>query len=99
MLFFGKDLGLFIFTTALSKLTIVFTNAEGTFLRRNLFVVFGLCDFLAAYLMFTCDEYFMSAFDETLKPLMAAAVLEGSVFLFDALFRSRDKKVTEPKKK
>ena len=52
MRFFGKDLGLFKFTTALSKLTIVFTNAEGTFLRRNMFVVFGLCDFLAAL----CEE-------------------------------------------
>jgi len=99
MLFFGQLFGCFIITIALAKLAIVFTNPEGTFLRRNMFITMGICDLLTAGTLLQHDAYFMSTFDVTVKPFIFLMTLEGAVFLFDALFRPREEKALAEKNK
>ena len=103
MLFFGQMLGTFILTVAVAKLTLVFTNTtEGTYLRRNLFVAFGMTDLLAAGILFGRDSFFIDNFDVSVKPFIGLMVIEGLVLLVDAFFRPRprrDQEDTRKKKK
>ena len=98
-MFFGQLFGCFITTVALVKMTAVFTNLEGTFLRRNLFITLGLCDWLTAGTLLGHDAFFMSSFDVTVKPFIGIMAVEGAVLLFDALFRERSLKSAAKKKK
>jgi len=93
MLMICQGWGLVWATVALCKLITVFTNMqEGTFLRRNLFFVFGTMDMAVAYMFFTFEDFISNAFGASLVPFVALFALEGIVFLQDAAMRPRKRK-------
>lgn len=87
----SKVNGILMAAFALTKLTILFSNAtEGTFLRRNLFVVLGTSQ-LAGSLMLTTsqEEEKAKAAGASFWPTCTVLALEGLVLLHDALMRKR----------
>lgn len=91
--FVAQVWGTFIVALALCKLCTVFTHTvEGTYLRRNLFLVFGVCDLLTAFLLLQHDAFFMASFEVSVKPFIAIMAIEGLVLLQDALMRDRKPK-------
>lgn len=71
----------------LSKSVALFTNPEGTFLRRNMLAALGLGDLaIAAFWQRYNLHMSIGASDLHYK---AALLLEGSAFLFDAIARKR----------
>ena len=73
------------------QLTVVFSNPEGTFLRRNCFAVFGVFDFLMAYFGNAHAPY-LATQGASVTPFVGGLCLEGGLFLFDVLTRKRDVK-------
>ncbi len=83
--------GCMLATVSAAKLATILTNPEGTFLRRNLMVVFGIFDVLFAYLMFEKRSVVDKA-NADIRPFAAMFLVEGAVFLTDALLRDRSTK-------
>ena len=65
---------------------------EGTFLRRNLLLVFGLTDFGIAYIFNSHNEFFLTTYGADASPFVLMLMVEGLAYLSDALFRKRVKK-------
>lgn len=83
-------LGHMILVVLGAKLTTVFSaTSEGTFLRRNLLVAFGLTELVMGISMFSRFEGDLNRAGASFKGLSTAMCLEGSIFLYDALFRKR----------
>lgn len=88
LLFLSQGWGAMAVTQTLAKLVSVFSHPEGTFLRRNLFATFGLCDLLFASIIYK-HEAFFNAQGASGMGFMAAFGLEGAVLLLDAFTRIR----------
>lgn len=73
-------LALLLAGAALAKLVTVFSNPEGTFLRRNLFAAFGIADLAICY---ACCQASVT------KQGVALFGVEGAALLHDALLRPR----------
>ena len=84
----AQFIGMMVISIALIKLTAVFTNPEGTFLRRNLFLLFAVLDTAMAYL-FVWHESTIKKFGATALPFAAALLLEALVFGVDGYARPR----------
>ena len=82
--------GLQLMTLAAAKLTVLFSNCEGTFLRRNLFATFGFGQ-LAGMTVLMCGESQSAAKSAGASFLPFCVLLggEGLVLLFDAFGRDR----------
>ena len=89
MLMIAQISGLVWATVALIKLVTVFSHQEGTFLRRNLFAVFGLMDLAFAAVFSTFEPLLQKRFGASVTPYVALFVVEGVAFLQDALMRPR----------
>lgn len=74
------------------KLVTVFTALEGTYLRRNLFLLFGVIELL--YFVNVLDkEAFAKAHTGTsIMPFLFIYALNAIVYLSDALLRVRKEK-------
>ena len=66
----------------------VVREEEGTFLRRNLLLAFGAVDVVAATTMLRFERGFQVA-GASIKALSFFSLVEGGVFLYDALLRPR----------
>lgn len=91
MLFVSNGWGIMVVTLALLKLVTVFSNPEGTFLRRNLFVVMGLSDVFFAWTVYSHEAYFNSQ-GASAMGFVAAFGVQGLTLLQDALMRTRKPK-------
>ena len=91
MLMLSQLWGVLLATVAATKLTCVLTNPEGTFLRRNLFLVFGVSDLLMAYLGQVHGPY-LATQGASVTPFCIALGIEGAALLHDALTRDRAEK-------
>mmetsp|Transcript_28800 Transcript_28800/g.73954 ORF Transcript_28800/g.73954 Transcript_28800/m.73954 type:complete len:163 (+) Transcript_28800:16-504(+) len=91
MLFLSQCWGCMVVTIALLKLVTVFSNPEGTFLRRNLFIVFGLMNLLMGGMILMHEPYFVSQGASALGFFGAFAV-EGLVLVADGMMRDRKAK-------
>ncbi len=94
MLFIAQSVGMYLITIALIKLVTVFTNVgEGTYLRRNLFLTFGVADLALAYLLYSHQAFFADfTGGGTLLPYVGLLSCEGLVFVMDATMRDRKTK-------
>ena len=82
--------GILCLTIALLKLTTVFTHtSEGTFLRRNLLIVFGVCNIAFAASFYKNAPFIYDNYGADNTPYAALLTLEGVVYLADALLRPR----------
>ena len=63
--------------------------SEGTYLRRNLFISYGLCDLGLAHLFYKHSPFLKATFGADASPFVALFAIEGAVYLHDALFRAR----------
>lgn len=82
-----------------TKLATVFSaTSEGTFLRRNLLVVFGVTQVLTGISIFSRFEGDLNQAGGSFKGLAGVMIVEGSMFLYDALFRARPVKKDKSKK-
>ena len=88
MLFVSNGWGLMVVTLSIVKLVTVFSNPEGTFLRRNLFLTLGLSDVLFAGIIYSHEPYFNSQ-GASAMGFVAAMVVEGLTLLQDAFMRTR----------
>lgn len=70
---------------ASTKLVTVFCHAEGTFLRKKIFIALGAADLMVAALILSYKALDASV----LGGVAAMHALEGAVFLYDALIRPR----------
>ena len=97
-----KFFGCLLATLAALKLVTIFSNPEGTFLRRNLMAAAGGADLLAVYLLCTTlgvdDGDSLKAAPDALKVALALLVVEGGLFSADVLFRGRTKKAAKGKR-
>ena len=98
-----KFFGCLLATLAALKLATVFTNPEGTFLRRNIMAVAGGADLLTVYLLCSTlgvdDGESLKAAPVALQGALALLVAEGGIFSADVLFRARaPKKAAKGKK-
>ena len=91
MLMLSQMWGVLLACVAAVKLAVVFSHPEGTFLRRNLFVVFGAFDLLMAYIGNSHAAY-LATQGASVTPFVAGLCLEGVLFLQDALMRPREMK-------
>ena len=91
MLFVSNGRGIMVVTLALLKLVTVFSNPEGTFLRRNLFVVMGLSDVFFAATVYSHEPYFNSQ-GASAMGFVAAFAVQGLTLLQDAIMRTRKPK-------
>ena len=85
-------------TVSAAKLTTVFSHStEGTFLRRNLLITFGVADICIALLLSKHTDFIKTQFGVPfgMAPFMAMMFLEGAVYLYDALARPRKTKKTK----
>ena len=93
-----KFFGCLLATLAALKLATVFTNPEGTFLRRNIMAVAGGADLLTVYLLCSAlgvdDGESLKAAPVALQGALALLVAEGGLFSADVLFRARAPKKT-----
>ena len=88
MAFIFQCFGVLMATVSVAKLTTVFAQTEGTFLRQKLFFVFGLSDLAFAYVMRSYDGLEASV----TQGFVALLALEGVAYVCDAIFRSRPTK-------
>jgi len=88
LLFLSQAWGLMVVTIALIKVVTTFSNPEGTYLRRNLFVLFGLTDVFFAAVIYVHEPLFTSR-GASAMGFMAAFAVEGLTFLQDGLMRAR----------
>jgi len=96
--FLSNIIGAFIVTVSAAKLTTVFSHStEGTFLRRNLLITFGVADICIALLLSKHTDFIKTQFGVPfgMAPFMAMMFLEGAVYLYDALARPRKTKKTK----
>ena len=91
MLFISQVWGSMVVTITLIKLVTTFSNPEGTYLRRNLFLTLGLCDLVTAYFIYVHEPLFVSQGGSAMG-FMAAFGVEGLVLLHDATMRERNPK-------
>ena len=84
-------MGVLLVTLACAKLTTVFSNPEGTFLRRNLLLVFGALDLFFTYVIVTNMNTGKLA-EVDFKPWIGVVGLEGAVLLQDGAMRDRSTK-------
>lgn len=96
MLFVSQCWGVMVVTIALVKVTTVFTAHEGTFLRRNLFILLGLANLAFGYFIFINEAFFNSKGASGMG-FLAAFGVEGAVLLQDGLMRSRVPKKVKSK--
>jgi len=90
MLFLAQCWGMLLITVALAKIMTVFSNMhEGTYLRRNLFISFGLCNCGLAYLFNKHNPFLKATYGADASPFVALFAIEGLVLLHDAIFRPR----------
>ena len=81
------------------KLTTVFSAGdEGTYLRRNILFAFGITEILLCVLLLTKIEGGLNAAGGSIKRLVALMILEGVVFVADAVLRKRPMKKKGGKK-
>ena len=88
--------GMFLITIAIAKLTTVFGHSEGTFLRRNLFVMFGVCSLGTAFIFNAHNAYLKTTYGADATPWIAVLAAEGLAYLIDALTRPRASKAKKP---
>jgi hypothetical protein len=74
------------------KLVTVFTAWEGTFRRRNLFIVFGVTELTVAALLLKQNAFVYSYTGISILPFTALYGFSAFVFLSDALLRARKEK-------
>mmetsp|Transcript_17234 Transcript_17234/g.39831 ORF Transcript_17234/g.39831 Transcript_17234/m.39831 type:complete len:154 (-) Transcript_17234:373-834(-) len=87
----SKIQGMQIMTLAATKLAVLFTNvAEGTFLRRNVFLTMGAGQLLGSMVLVggECQQSAKAAGFSFWQHSIVLG-LEGAVLLYDALFRER----------
>jgi hypothetical protein len=73
---------------AAGKLTALYSGKEGTFLRRNLLLAFGVVDIVLSTSMLRFERGFQVA-GSSIKLFSFLHFLEGAAFLYDAMFRPR----------
>ena len=73
-----------------AKLLLAFGHSEGTYLRRQIMVAYGVLDFVFAYLAY---DYWPAAQKSVVAGFALMHCVEGSVFLGDALLRPRPVKI------
>ena len=73
-----------------AKLLLAFGHSEGTYLRRQIMVAYGVLDFVFAYLAY---DYWPQAQKSVVAGFALMHCVEGSVFLGDALLRPRPVKI------
>ena len=89
-LFLEQFVGVLLITIALAKLSTIFTHTqESTFLRRNLLLVFGLTDLLAAYYGYLHSAFMMDTYGADIRPYIGIFAVEGLSYVHDALLRKR----------
>jgi hypothetical protein len=91
LLFLSHGWGMMVVTLALAKVVTVFSHPEGTYLRRNLFLLFGASDLAFGAIVQSHEPLFASRGASALG-FVAAFAVEGLVFLHDALTRARPAK-------
>ncbi|EOD10979.1 hypothetical protein EMIHUDRAFT_462868 [Emiliania huxleyi CCMP1516] len=90
--FLAAMLGAFVLLSAAAKLAATFSHFEGTFLRRNLFLVFGCADLAIAALMHHHSAVVLEFTGAGLDNFVLLLMIEGVAFLLDAIFRPRKAK-------
>ena len=88
--------GMFLITVALAKLTTVFGHSEGTFLRRNLFVMFGICSLGTAFIFNLHNTFIKTTYGADATTWIALLGVEGLAYLVDAFTRPRASKAKKP---
>lgn len=83
--------GVMLLAGNVPKLVTVHTAQEGTFLRRNLFVAYGLFDIFMGALLYT-HEGALKDVGGTFLPYLVLMMIEGGILLHDALLRERKTK-------
>jgi hypothetical protein len=81
--------GACLLALALVKLVTIFTNPEGTFLRRNLMLAIGLADVGVWAVLQQHSQVLSDGYGVSLLPFKCALLLEGSALLLDAVLRPR----------
>jgi hypothetical protein len=81
-------LGFAFLGLAASKLTTLYSGKEGTYLRRNLLLAFGVVDIVLSTSMLRFERGFQVA-GSSIKYFSLLHFVEGAVFLYDAIFRPR----------
>lgn len=81
-------MGLALLSIVTGKLTTLFSGKEGTFLRRNLLLAFGGLDVVMGASILRFERGFQVA-GATIKGFSFLHIVEGVIFLYDALFRPR----------
>jgi len=88
---YSNILGFALLTLVASKLTTLFSGKEGTYLRRNLLIVFGAMDIVMATSLLRFERGFKVS-GASIKGLCLLTFTEGAVFLYDAFVRPRPRK-------
>uniref|UniRef100_A0A7S1UBV0 Uncharacterized protein n=1 Tax=Phaeomonas parva TaxID=124430 RepID=A0A7S1UBV0_9STRA len=87
--FISHFMGFSLIATTLPKVVAVFGNAsEGTFLRRDFFLICGLLNFFGMAIL-AMNEPAAAAAGATFVPFMGLYGVEGLVLVGDALLRKR----------
>ena len=87
MRFVFQLMGCFFVALSVTKLLTIH-YIEGTFLRQRLFLSLGLIDLMTAKVLYDYKDLPQSVF----MGFIVLHVLEGSLFIFDGVFRSRPNK-------
>jgi len=74
------------------KLVTVFTALEGTYLRRNLFLLFGVIELLYFVNVLDKEAYTKAQTGTSIMPFLFIYALNAIVYLSDALLRVRKEK-------
>jgi hypothetical protein len=74
------------------KLVTVFTALEGTYLRRNLFLLFGVIEILYCINVLDKEAFIKAHTGASIMPLLFIYGMSAIVYLSDALFRVRKQK-------
>ena len=93
--FLSNMIGCFIVTVSVAKITTVFSHtSEGTFLRRNLLIMWAAADIVTGAVMYKHNDFIVSQFGVPMGVLPFAVMmfLEAGVYLHDALLRERKTK-------
>mmetsp|Transcript_41309 Transcript_41309/g.132848 ORF Transcript_41309/g.132848 Transcript_41309/m.132848 type:complete len:162 (+) Transcript_41309:71-556(+) len=91
MLVLSQSWGAVLATVSATKLVVAFSNPEGTFLRRNLFLLFAICDLHFAYIARGFGDYLASQ-SASVAPLVGGMLLEAALLLLDVGLRTRTPK-------
>eukprot|EP01062_Namystynia_karyoxenos_P034367 TRINITY_DN251_c0_g1_i1.p3 TRINITY_DN251_c0_g1~~TRINITY_DN251_c0_g1_i1.p3 ORF type:complete len:145 (+),score=56.39 TRINITY_DN251_c0_g1_i1:86-520(+) len=81
--------GTFLVAMAAAQATTLFTNPEGTFLRKNLLIAYGITDLIQAAVYFKVNQWIQKENGPSLVPFIFLGVVEAAVYLHDAYFRPR----------